>query len=205
LGVATVKRAYGNWTTRDLATWKPLCDSQSIHPVQQFKSVPGKNSCDGAMIIDAMDLLHSGKVDGFCLVSSDSDFTRLATRIREEGLKIYGFGQRTTPRAFVNACTRFICVEDLREGDFLSRVEDGGKLREWLTAAIVAVAEPDGWASAGKIGFHFRTNHPSFDTRAYGCTKLGRLLDRLEFIEKTWRQQGPQKHLFVRLSQKGDK
>src|SRR5660397_134068 len=116
-GTATVKRAYGDWTTQNLAGWKDVLHTYAIQPIQQFRYTTGKNSTDSALIIDAMDLLHGGTVDGFCLVSSDSDFTRLAARIREQGLMAYGFGQRKTPKPFVAACTQFVYVENLAGAD----------------------------------------------------------------------------------------
>ncbi len=116
LGVACVRRAYGDWTRQDLAGWKDMLHAHSLLPIQQFQYTNGKNSTDCALIIDAMDLMHTGRFDGFCLVSSDSDFTRLAARLREEGLVVYGFGERQkTPAAFVSACTRFIYTEVLRQ------------------------------------------------------------------------------------------
>src|SRR4030042_1724798 len=114
-GTATIKRAYGDWTTQNLSSWKDVLHVHAIQPIQQFRYTTGKNAPDSALIIDAMDLLHSGKVDGFCLVSSDSDFTRLATRIREAGLSVYGFGEQKTPKPFVAACDKFIYTEILRK------------------------------------------------------------------------------------------
>jgi len=112
-GVASVKRIYGDWTTPQLGSWKSVLLEHSIHPIQQFRYTTGKNATDSSMIIDAMDLLYTGRFDGFCLVSSDSDFTRLASRIREEGLRVYGFGEKKTPTAFVSACDKFIYTEVL--------------------------------------------------------------------------------------------
>lgn len=114
LGVATVKRIYGDWTTQNMNGWKKAVSATAMQPVQQFRNAAGKNATDSALIIDAMDLLHSGRLDGFCLVTSDSDFTRLATRIRESGLVVYGFGEKKTPNSFVAACDKFIHVESLR-------------------------------------------------------------------------------------------
>src|ERR1700749_2082198 len=116
-GTAHVKRAYGDWTRSNLRGWKEQLVAQSIQPIQQFAYTRGKNATDAAMVIDAMDLLYSGRFDGFCLVSSDSDFTRLASRIRESGLTVYGFGERKTPQPFVAACDKFIYVENLRFTD----------------------------------------------------------------------------------------
>src|SRR5499425_3442067 len=116
-GTAHVKRAYGDWTGTSLKGWKDRLLAQSIQPIQQFAYTRGKNATDAAMVIDAMDLLYSGRFDGFCIVSSDSDFTRLAARIRESGLTVYGFGERKTPKPFVAACDKFIYIENLRFGD----------------------------------------------------------------------------------------
>ena len=113
-GTATIKRAYGDWTTSNLKSWKEVLHKMAIQPMQQFSYTSGKNSTDSSLIIDAMDVLHAGSVDGFCLVTSDSDFTRLATRIREAGLVVYGFGERKTPEPFVAACDKFIYTEILR-------------------------------------------------------------------------------------------
>jgi len=116
-GVATVKRVYGDWTTPNLKGWKEALNAHALQPVQQFSYTTGKNATDSCLIIDAMDLLHSERVNGFCLVSSDSDFTRLATRIRESGLLVYGFGEKKTPQPFVAACDKFVYTEILRVGD----------------------------------------------------------------------------------------
>lgn len=116
-GIASVKRIYGNWTSPSLVSWKDVLLKYAIQPIQQFEYTVGKNSTDSAMIIDAMDLLYNGKLDGFCIVSSDSDFTKLASRIREEGLIVYGFGEKKTPKAFVGACDKFVYTEILREND----------------------------------------------------------------------------------------
>ncbi len=141
LGVACVRRAYGDWTRQDLAGWKDMLHAHSLLPIQQFQYTNGKNSTDCALIIDAMDLMHTGRFDGFCLVSSDSDFTRLAARLREEGLVVYGFGERQkTPAAFVSACTRFIYTEVLRPQAQQSEVPD--------TPASADAAEP---AKPGKL------------------------------------------------------
>lgn len=115
LGTASVKRAYGDWTDQRLSTWKPVASQHVIQPMQQFAHTTGKNATDSALIIDAMDLLHSRRFQGFCIVSSDSDFTRLATRIREEGIPVYGFGKSTTPEAFRNACDQFICFDAVKQ------------------------------------------------------------------------------------------
>lgn len=177
-GVATVKRAYGDWTTPSLAGWKKTLHDHAIQPIQQFQYTTGKNATDSALIIDAMDLLHSGRVGGFCLVSSDSDFTRLATRIRESGLVVYGFGEKKTPKPFVAACNRFIYTEVLRKTESTPPLEQentktlSNKLRE----AIAACAEDDGWAFLGSVGAWLVKNDPAFDPRNFGFKKLGELV-----------------------------
>ena len=145
-GTATVKRAYGDWTTTNLKGWKEVLHRMAIQPIQQFSYTSGKNSTDASLIIDAMDVLHTGSVDGFCLVSSDSDFTRLATRIREAGLVVYGFGERKTPEPFVAACDKFIYTEILREPEgskaepTTAAVPELPKLKPMVIAAIEAAA-----------------------------------------------------------------
>ena len=159
-GTATIKRGYGDWTTTNLKSWKEILHRMAIQPIQQFSYTTGKNSTDASLIIDAMDVLHAGSVDGFCLVSSDSDFTRLATRIREAGLVVYGFGERKTPEPFVAACDKFIYKEILRpkpkepkaeaaptDANTEPVVEVGElpKLRPMILTALDAVARDDGW------------------------------------------------------------
>lgn len=148
-GVASIKRAYGDWTTTNLKSWKEVLHKLAIQPIQQFSYTNGKNSTDSSLIIDAMDLLHSGNLDGFCLVSSDSDFTRLATRIREDGLVVYGFGEQKTPQPFVAACDKFIYTEILKPQ--VDQKPPGEKLPEQLEpmirTAVTATARDSGWAS----------------------------------------------------------
>jgi hypothetical protein len=145
-GTATVKRAYGDWTTSNLRGWKEVLHKLAIQPIQQFSYTTGKNSTDSSLIIDAMDLLHSGSLNGFCLVSSDSDFTRLATRIRETGVLVYGFGERKTPPAFVAACDKFIYTEILKPEQNLSDQNEAvpsppiEALEPLVSAAIAATA-----------------------------------------------------------------
>jgi len=184
-GTATIKRAYGDWTTPNLNGWKETLHILAIQPIQQFRYTAGKNSTDSALIIDAMDLLHAGSVDGFCLVSSDSDFTRLATRIREAGLAVYGFGEKKTPRAFVAACDKFIYTEILRT----SVAETAGTealqepLQPLLTAAISGAVREDGWAPLSGVGSLVAKSNPSFDPRNYGFQKLGELVRRQSYLE----------------------
>lgn len=193
LGTATVKRAYGDWTTTNLTGWKDKLHEMAIQPIQQFRYTTGKNSTDSALIIDAMDLLHSRQLDGFCLVSSDSDFTRLATRIREAGLVVYGFGARHTPQPFVAACDKFIYTEILTPAaastvapakGALPRVAALGKDAEkMLRQAISAAARDDGYALLSSVGHIILQNNSSFDARTYGFSKLGELMRHLPFIE----------------------
>lgn len=194
-GTATIKRAYGDWTTPSLKGWKERLHSLAIQPVQQFSYTSGKNATDSALIIDAMDVLHTGAVDGFCLVSSDSDFTRLATRIREDGKVVYGFGERKTPEAFVAACDKFIYTEILRsvpvpelEKDAPIKAEpvaeeDVRRLQPLIVSAIDANSREDGWAALGGVGSHFGKINPAFDARNYGFKKLSELVRSLKYLE----------------------
>jgi uncharacterized LabA/DUF88 family protein len=207
-GTATIKRAYGNWTTPQLGGWKDVLHTQAIQPIQQFSYTTGKNATDSALIIDAMDVLHTGRVDGFCLVSSDSDFTRLATRIREAGLIVYGFGKRTTPAAFQAACDKFIYTEILRaepeeEKPGQEPVAELPKLRPILLNALNATAREDGWTSLAALGGQITRSHPSFDPRNYSVAKLGELIRQqaayLEVKEvRTGEGDAVQTHLYVR-------
>ncbi|MGE0333152.1 MAG: NYN domain-containing protein [Ramlibacter sp.] len=189
-GTATIKRAYGDWTTTNLKGWKEVLHKLAIQPIQQFSYTSGKNSTDSSLIIDAMDVLHMGTVDGFCLVSSDSDFTRLATRLREAGLIVYGFGERKTPEAFVSACDKFIYTEILRSETASSRSEvpqaavaDAANLEPLLSAAIDASARDDGWASLSAVGSLLNKMDPSFDARNYGYKKLSDLVRKLPYLD----------------------
>jgi uncharacterized LabA/DUF88 family protein len=183
-GTARVKRAFGVWTTPSLKKWKDHLHESAIQPIQQFSYTTGKNSTDSALIIDAMDLLHAGGLNGFCLVSSDSDFTRLATRIRESGLVVYGFGERKTPKPFVAACDKFIYSDILKpakSGDTKSKPQ-AEPLKPMITEAINAAAQDDGWANLGTVGSALQKTNPSFDPRNYGCQKLGELVRKQKYI-----------------------
>lgn len=184
-GTASVKRAYGDWTTTNLKGWKDVLHGMAIQPIQQFRYTTGKNSSDSSLIIDAMDLLHSGSLNGFCLVSSDSDFTRLATRIREAGLLVYGFGQQKTPAAFVSACDKFIYTEILKpkERPLVQQESAAEPLETMISAAVVATARDDGWAALSAVGSHIVKNNPSFDSRNYGFPKLGELVRQQAYLE----------------------
>lgn len=182
-GKVTIKRAYGDWTTDQLRPWKEILQRQAIQPIQQFPNIKGKNATDSAMIIDAMDVLYSGLVDGICLVSSDSDFTRLANRIREAGLLVFGFGRRDTHPAFVAACDRFIYTEILRSESAQAAVGDADKLRTRMVEAIEFHAREDGWAALGGVGDHINKNLTDFDPRNYGFKKLSELARSLDYVE----------------------
>ena len=207
-GTATVKRAYGDWTTSNLRGWKEVLHKLAIQPMQQFSYTAGKNATDSSLIIDAMDLLHAGTVSGFCLVSSDSDFTRLATRIREAGLVVYGFGEQKTPQPFVAACDKFIYTEILRtQGSGTTPApivnqEPGQTLESMLRTAVTATARENGWAALSTVGSMVMKNHSSFDPRNYGCQKLGELVRKQAYLEvkEVPVQDGSSNlHLFVRL------
>lgn len=207
-GTATIKRAYGDWTTTNLKNWKEVLHTMAIQPIQQFSYTSGKNATDSALIIDAMDVLHADAVDGFCLVSSDSDFTRLATRIREAGLVVYGFGERKTPEPFVAACDKFIYTEILRNEPEGARpgqaaVAELPKLKPMLLNALNATAREDGWTTLSALGSQITRSNPSFDARNYGVSKLGELIRQqaayLEVKEvKSGEGDATQSHLHVR-------
>ncbi len=198
-GVASVRRIYGDWTTPSLTGWKSVLLEHSIQPIQQFRYTVGKNATDSAMIIDAMDLLYTERFDGFCLVSSDSDFTRLATRIREEGLLVYGFGERKTPKAFVSACDKFIFVEVLRfEADdekaakpkTANDLKGDTKLVALLRSALEAASDEGGWAHLRAVGSSIAKQAPEFDPRNYGYGKLRELVQATKLFDIDERTQG---------------
>ncbi|GLQ92151.1 NYN domain-containing protein [Dyella acidisoli] len=212
-GTAHVKRAYGDWTGTQLKSWKEQLLTQSIQPIQQFSYTSGKNATDSAMIIDAMDLLYSGRFDGFCIVSSDSDFTRLAARIRESGLIVYGFGERKTPEPFVAACDKFIYTEILagkpdEEQPLKPRPpaqlkKDGG-LINLLRNAIDAASDDEGWAGLGGVGSIITKQRPNFDSRSYGYGKLSDLIAAIDLFELDRRSpgEGRPKAIYVRNKKK---
>ncbi|SEM90630.1 OST-HTH/LOTUS domain-containing protein [Luteibacter sp. UNCMF331Sha3.1] len=213
-GTAHVKRIYGDWTAPNLGGWKSVLLDHSIQPIQQFAYTSGKNATDSAMIIDAMDLLYSSRFDGFCIVSSDSDFTRLASRIREAGLTVYGFGERKTPQPFVSACDKFIYTDRL-VGTVESEPEEpkakktpnelrgDTKLMNMLRNAIDASSDENGWASLGAVGSIVNKRSPEFDPRDYGYSKFSGLINAVGLFDMEDRQIGNAKHLFVRVKAKG--
>lgn len=190
-GIASVKRIYGDWTTPNLGQWKNVLLEHSIQPIQQFRYTTGKNATDSAMIIDAMDLLYTGTFDGFCIVSSDSDFTRLASRIREAGKRVYGFGEKKTPQPFVAACDRFIYTEifaiaDKEETEKKlppSKLQQDTKLVKLFRDAIEASSNEEGWAHLGGVGSNIVKNAPEFDPRNYGYSKLSDLAIAIGLFE----------------------
>ena len=196
-GIPTVKRAYGDWTTQHLVRWKDELHRHAISPVQQFAYTTGKNSTDSALIIDAMDLLYSGNLDAFAIVSSDSDFTRLATRLRESGTTVYGLGRRRTPASLVAACDRFIYLEVLgRDEDAQGDDADSDQpplpdLRRILTTAVETTSQDDGWAALGPVGNYLTNTHASFDPRNYGFSKLSALARAQDYLEVDQREGRP--------------
>jgi uncharacterized LabA/DUF88 family protein len=221
-GTAHVKRAYGDWTRSNLAGWKEQLLAQSIQPIQQFAYTRGKNATDAAMVIDAMDLLYSGRFDGFCLVSSDSDFTRLASRLRESGLTVYGFGERKTPKPFVAACDKFIYTENLGfddaggDGDAAAvgtgakqvkrptaaQLKGDASLVNLLRNAVEAASEDDGWARLSSIGEILTKQRPDFDSRSYGYAKLSDLIDATTLFEMERRGAGDGKQAVIYIREK---
>lgn len=193
-GLTTVKRAYGDWTTPQLGGWKDALVRHAIQPIQQFANTSGKNSTDSALIIDAMDLLYAGNLDAFALVSSDSDFTRLANRLRESGKTVYGIGRRKTPASLVAACDRFIFLEVLADGAGVAGSDSPGDpeaeevtplpdLRSLMVEAVDAASQEDGWAYLGAIGNHLGKRNTSFDPRNYGFAKLITLARAQDYLE----------------------
>jgi uncharacterized LabA/DUF88 family protein len=195
-GIVTYKRIYGDWTKPQLNSWKELLLEHSVTPIQQYSYTIGKNSTDSALIIDAMDILYSGSVEGFCIVSSDSDFTRLAARLREAGMFVMGMGEKKTPRPFVAACEKFKYLEALYAP--IAPVEPAGgqvkapaapvnnstrELTESVRSIVAEISDEDGWASMGEVGTMLNKRYPDFDTRNYGFSKLTPLVSSLKVFE----------------------
>ena len=206
-GTITVKRAYGDWTDPHLTGWREVLVANAISPQQQFAYTYGKNATDSALIIDAMDLLYSGNVEGFAIVSSDSDFTPLATRLRESGKRVIGVGQRKTPKAFVEACERFVYLEVLAgDSGATEQVKDDQPrpIQSVLTKALNKVdTDDEDWAALSAVGSHLNRTDPSFDPRAYGFGKLSDLVKEQPFIEtKTLTGSGGRGQLWVRVNRR---
>ncbi len=196
-GNPTIKRIYGDWTNPKLSKWKNILLENAITPIQQYGYTTGKNATDSAMIIDAMDILYSEKVNGFCLVSSDSDFTRLATRLREAGMNVIGIGEKKTPDPFIVACDKFIYLEILKyqpEGSESEFTKSGStsknnidiitpKVIKLISSTISDLADDDGWAFLGDVGNLLQKKQPNFDSRNYGFQKLTPLIKSIKKFE----------------------
>lgn len=194
-GVANVRRAYGNWKEPRLKGWEENLHEYAIRPVQQFDLTKGKNATDAALIIDAMDLLYTQSLDAFAIISSDCDFTPLVMRILTNGLKVYGFGEKKTPKAFVYACSTFLYLENLGEDSELSpsqqvesvkkttkELKQDAKLVNLLRRAVATAQEEDGWSSLAAVGVHI-SNQASFDPRNYGYAKLSTLFEAIDLFD----------------------
>ena len=210
-GTPTIKRIYGDWTSPNMNSWKSILLETAITPIQQYSYTTGKNSTDSAMIIDAMDILYSGTSDGFVLVSSDSDFTRLATRLREAGMKVYGMGEKKTPKPFIVACDKFVYIEVIRAAakqaaEAAKKKEEAQakktakkenkkcqtssspapeEIVELIAESVEDLCEEDGLAHMGKLGNLLLKKQPDFDPRNYGFSKLSKLiraLDRFQIV-----------------------
>jgi hypothetical protein len=219
-GNPTIKRIYGDWTNPRLGKWKNVLLENAITPIQQYGYTQGKNATDSAMIIDAMDVLYSGKVDGFCIVSSDSDFTRLATRLREAGMQVYGIGERKTPNPFIVACDKFIYLEILKtQGEEEATETDKSKPKteskvdkitpkalRFMANTIEDVADDEGWAFMGDVGSLLQKKQPNFDARNYGFQKLTPLINSIPHFEIERREdsKGRKKLIYVRIKEKNN-
>jgi hypothetical protein len=211
-GVASVKRIYGDWTRPDLKGWKKVLLEYDIQPVQQFRYTDGKNSTDSAMIIDAMELLYSNKFDGFCIVSSDSDFTRLASKIREAGPFVFGFGGSKTPKPFVSSCDRFIYTEILLGSDIRALSEKRGfkdlksdeKLVNLLRNTVEDSIDESGWAYLGIVGQNIANKSSEFDPRNYGYKKLVELVKAIDIfdIDERVSENAPGKSIYIKNKHK---
>ena len=213
-GIPTFKRIYGDWTKPVLKGWKNVLLENAITPIQQYGYTIGKNSTDSAMIIDAMDILYSGKVDGFCLVSSDSDFTRLAIRLREAGMYVLGMGEKKTPNPFISACDKFIYLEIIAKDnemikttksttktpkkESISKIDN--RLIKLISSSIDDLADDDGWAFLGDVGNLILKKKPNFDPRNYGYLKLTPLIKSLKQfkIDERTTENKNIKHVFIK-------
>ena len=204
-GIVTTRRIYGDWTTSQMSGWKDSLNSHAVQPMQQFRYTVGKNATDSALIIDAMDLLHAGNVGGFCIVSSDSDYTRLATRIREQGLFVMGVGESKTPKAFVKACEVFVYTENLSPETAQEPQVEEPISPDWtpiVTRAVELAAQDDGWAFLGAVGSCLRQLNPAFDSRSYGHKQLSLLIKScpLRFETRESKTRGGPSLVYVRLT-----
>lgn len=216
-GTPTIKRIYADWTKATVSGWKNVLLENAITPIQQYSYTTGKNSSDSAMIIDAMDILYSGKVDGFCIVSSDSDFTRLATRLREAGMIVIGFGEKKTPQPFISACDKFIYLEILK----VAAADAGDDEKETtkpkpreapikgvdaetirlITESVNDLADENGWTFLGSLGHYMLKKKPDFDPRNYGFQKLLPLIRSINRFEIDERETGVNniRHIYLKL------
>lgn len=221
-GIITYKRIYGDWTKPSLGSWKDLLLNNSITPIQQYSYTTGKNSTDSAMIIDAMDILYSENVEGFCIVSSDSDFTRLASRLRESGMYVVGMGEKKTPSAFVSACNKFKYLEILTQNNIAesspaaltknnNKETDGisetpvSKLINAITSIINDTSDDDGWSSLSEVGNILIKRHPDFDVRNYGYKKLTPFINSLQVFEIKSEPMNKLKQIYIKIKVPKDK
>lgn len=222
-GTPTIKRIYADWTRPTLSGWKNVLLENAITPIQQYSYTTGKNSSDSALIIDAMDILYSEKVNGFCIVSSDSDFTRLATRLREAGMTVIGFGEKKTPKPFISACDKFIYLEILKNTDEAETTDEpettitkkatkpkvkaepiskvDSKTIKLITASVNDLADEDGWTFLGNLGSFIIKKKPDFDPRNFGFAKLLPLIKSIGKIEIDERETGVNniRHIYVKV------
>ena len=215
-GIANVRRAYGNWKSPTLQKWEAALHPNAIQPIQQFALSTGKNASDMAMVVDAMDLLHSGRFDAFAIVSSDADFTPLAMRLRAQNMRVFGFGEKKTPEPFVNACSTFLYIDEKPAdtkviGDAVgataqipptpaAKLRENDQLIRLLNEAVEAEKEDDGWALLSHVGQNIK-NRASFDQRNYGYAKLSALIEATGLFDV---RRGEDKHPFVRLKPKAE-
>jgi uncharacterized LabA/DUF88 family protein len=215
-GTPTFKRIYADWTKQTTSGWKGVLLENAITPIQQYSYTSGKNATDSAMIIDAMDILYSGRVDGFCIVSSDSDFTRLATRLREAGMLVIGIGEKKTPDPFITACDKFIYIEILAVEEMPEHATRKSKRPKkeadnlpdkrtinLIKSSINDLADESGWAFLGEVGTLILKKQPNFDPRNYGFKKLLHFMKSIGSIEIDERQSetGTSRHIYVRVKQ----
>ncbi len=218
-GTPTFKRIYADWTKPTVSGWKKVLLENAITPIQQYSYTTGKNASDSALIIDAMDILYTGKVDGFCIVSSDSDFTRLATRLREAGMKVIGIGEKKTLTPFISACDKFIYIEILKPEAVETEVNEGKKasksnpvtnnhplskmdpqIIKLITLSVLDLADENGWTFLGELGNLMLKKKPDFDPRNYGFTKMLPLIKSINVFEIDERESGKKnsKHIYIR-------
>ncbi len=208
-GNPTIKRTYGDWTNPHLSKWKNLLLQNAITPIQQYAYTTGKNATDSAMIIDAMDILYSEKVNGFCLVSSDSDFTKLATRLREAGMQVIGIGEKKTPTPFIVACEKFIYIEILRKQstskEDINKKDEAVEIIDRITPKVIKLisstitdsSDEDGWAFLGDVGSLIQKKQPNFDSRNYGFEKLTPLIKSTGKFEIDQRETSKSRHKLI--------